>query len=129
MLSLIIATILTTSSQQQEPASNWRTFKGTNGKGWYVDISSIELRQDGTVQFWTRNDWSVHKRSSEQKVLSAFNCQNRTMRIETIISYKINGEVGKSEQNRDQRFYPLAPNSVDLEIMKFVCNTKDSPSE
>jgi len=109
----------------QTYAANWVLVSTNNlGHVFFVDKSSLQ-RDGASVTFWTKGNYAERAMDGALSGKGQFtiNCQRRERILRYIMTYDDKDHRGRLLVSGDpkDKWIPIAPETVDWEMMLFVC--------
>lgn len=106
--------------------SNWQFVTSNDEQRMYfVDLSSMQ-RSGDSVTFWSRENFAERDEygNLSLKVQVTFNCRTREQIARFYMAYddlNNNGKLTYSFDAPNQKWRPIAPETVNWQILKVVC--------
>ena len=96
---------------------------------FYSGASSIQRSSDGLAKIWELNDLKEQhaEGTKSTKILVEYDCVGEQYRVHSVIAYSQNMGSGKVIANlspSEINYSPVAPDSVDTQMLKFACGKK-----
>jgi hypothetical protein len=120
---IVVAMMISTSAMAE-----WTEIKGNNQVRLYIDFATIHIK--GTrVKVWGLLDYTTIHTDKELSYLSTkgqyeYDCSQEQSAGRAFVFYSGNmgeGEVVSSNDNPDQRFKPVVPDTIGDDLLKAVC--------